>query len=74
MPRITVTTTIQIEFEVPEGVSIEQVRHLGLSELSDSESATDEVIALQDRVMNQIYLGDALSTQLSVTHQIAEAE
>lgn len=72
MPIITVTTTITTTFSVPEGVTIEMVRHQALPDLSEDEEITDSVLHAQDRAMNQVYLGDATSEALTVEHKISE--
>jgi hypothetical protein len=72
MPKISVTTTVTTVFEVPEGLTIEQVRHQALQTLSDMEELTDSIVAHQDVALNQVYLGDAVSLALSVENVIAE--
>lgn len=72
MPQITVTTTVRTILQVPEGVSIEQVRHLALPNLSEGEEATDSVMAFQISELNTVYLGDADPIATSVEHSISE--
>jgi hypothetical protein len=72
MPQISVKTTITTFFEVPAGLTIEQVRHAGLSDLSEMEEIVDDVVASHDRVMNRIYMGDALSHSCSIEHVITD--
>jgi hypothetical protein len=72
MPKISVITTVATVFEVPEGLTIEQVRHQALQTLSDMEELTDSIVAHQDVALNQVYLGDAVSLALSVENVIAE--
>lgn len=72
MPKISVITTVTTVFEVPEGLTIEQVRHQALQTLSDMEELTDSIVGHQDQSLNQVYLGDAVSLALSVENVIAE--
>lgn len=72
MPIITVTTTVITRFDVPEGVSIDLVRHQALPVLSENEEGTDAVGALQDTALNRVYLGAAEPHYQSVEHQITE--
>ncbi len=72
MPIVTVTTTIITRFDVPEGVSIELTRHQAMPTLSEEEEITDAVLYLQDKALNQVYLGDAASVGQSVEHSIKE--
>lgn len=72
MPMITVTSTVTTVYEVPEGVSIERVRHLSLPVLGEEEEQTDSVVCLHDRAINSTYLGDAQSVRMSVEHRIIE--
>lgn len=74
MPIITVTSTITTRFNVPEGVSIEMIRHQALPVLSEDEEGTDAVGALQDTALNMVYLGDADPHSRSVEHSIVEGE
>lgn len=54
MPIITVTTTVITRFDVPEGVSIDLVRHQALPVLSENEEGTNAVGALQDTALNRV--------------------
>ncbi|MCF7536210.1 hypothetical protein [Pseudomonas petrae] len=72
MPKISVITTVITFFEVPEGLTIEQVRHAGLADLSEMEEIVDDIVASHDRVMNRIYMGDALSHSCSIEHAITD--
>jgi hypothetical protein len=72
MPKISVITTVTTVFEVPEGLTIEQVRHQALQGLSEMNELTDSIVAHQDSSVNQAYLGDAVSLALSVENVIAE--
>lgn len=72
MPKISVVTTVTTVFEVPEGLTIEQVRHQALQELGEMDEITDSVVAHHDRSMKQAYLGDAVSLMLSVENGISE--
>lgn len=74
MPRITVTTSLRTVFEVPEGVTIDQVRHLALPVLSEAVEETDALAVLQQTAIGQIYLGDATDVYLSVEHTITDGE
>ncbi|WP_252091054.1 hypothetical protein [Pseudomonas sp. MWU13-3659] len=74
MPIITVTTTVVTRFDVPEGLSIDLVRHQALPDLSEDEVGTDAVLVLQDTAMNMVYLGSAEARSQSVGHSIAEGE
>ena len=72
MPIITVTTTITTRFDVPEGVSIDLIRHQALPVLSESDEDTDAVCVLQDTALNRVYLGAADARSQSVEHSITE--
>ncbi|MEC4022131.1 hypothetical protein AB1H94_17780 [Pseudomonas fulva] len=72
MPIITVTTIVTTRFDVPEGLSIELIRHQAMPTLSEEEDGTDSVLHLQDAALNQVYLGDAASVGQSVEHSIKE--
>ncbi|MBC2676873.1 hypothetical protein [Pseudomonas baltica] len=72
MPKISVITTVATVFEVPEGLTIEQVRNHALQGLSEMDELTDSIVAHQDSSVNQAYLGDAVSLALSVENVIAE--
>lgn len=72
MSRITITTTMQTVFEVPDGVTIEQVRHLALPVLSEDVNETDALAILQQKAIDQAYLGDANGVHLSVEHTITD--
>ncbi|WNW10087.1 hypothetical protein RRX38_02630 [Pseudomonas sp. DTU_2021_1001937_2_SI_NGA_ILE_001] len=72
MPQITVTTTISTVFEVPEGLDIQRVRQLALSELAEDEEETDEVLSRQETAINHVYLGDAEALKVSVEIAITE--
>ena len=72
MPFIMITSAITTVFEVPDGVDILRVRQLGLSELGDDEDATDSVSIQHDKVMNEIYLGDAAQKTVSISHSIVD--
>jgi len=72
VPTIIVTTVISTAFEVPEGLTIEQIRHAALSDLCEMEEITDEVVAHHDRVMNSAFIGDAVSKSCSVENAITE--
>ncbi|MBD1590309.1 hypothetical protein [Pseudomonas typographi] len=74
MPRITVTTTVRTVFEVPEGLSIEQIRHQALPDLAEPEEETDSIAALQQHVMNQVYLGGADDVYISIEHAIVDGD
>ena len=72
MPFIMITSAITTVFEVPDGVEILRVRQLGLSELGDDEDATDSVSIQHDKVMNEIYLGDAARKTVSISPSIVD--
>lgn len=72
MPKITVTTTIKTIFEVPEGLTIEQIRHQALSDLAEDEEASDSVMSLHSLALNRVYLGDAEALAASVEQSIIE--
>lgn len=72
MPKITVTTTITTVFDVPEGVGIQRARDLCMPELADNEEQVNEVVAQQDRAVNQCYLGAAKQEALQISHSIVE--
>ena len=74
MPIITVTTTITTRFDVPEGVSIDLIRHQALPVLSENDEDTDAVCVLQDTALNRVYLGAADARSQSVEHSINEGE
>ena len=74
MPIITVTTTITTRFDVPEGVSIDLIRHQALPVLSENDEDTDAVCVLQDTALNRVYLGAADARSQSVEHSITEGE
>lgn len=72
MPVITVTSTVTTRFDVPEGVTIEQVRHLALPTLSEDEDCTDTIGVVQEKALNQVYLGAADARSMTVEHKITE--
>lgn len=72
MPQISVTTTITTLFDVPEGVSIDRIRQLGLPVVSDNEEATEEVFRLQQRAISETLYGAEESRLTSVEHAISE--
>ncbi|HDS0936948.1 TPA: hypothetical protein QDZ12_000143 [Pseudomonas putida] len=72
MPLITVKTIITTRFEIPQGLSIEMIRHQALPVLSEDEEGTDEVGSLQDTALNMVFLGDAEAQSRSVEHSIVE--
>lgn len=72
MPIITVVTTVTTTFEVPEGVTIAQVRHLALPDLSDMDELTDLVSSRQSQALNRVYIGDADPVRLSVEQNISD--
>ncbi|ROL64571.1 hypothetical protein [Pseudomonas vranovensis] len=72
MPRITITTTIKAVHEVPEGLTIEQVRHQALPFLSEDEEATDDVVCRQDSALARVYMGAHAPVMQSVEHSIVE--
>lgn len=72
MPQISVKTTITTFFEVPDGLTIEKVRYAGLADLSEMEEIVEDLVASHDRVMNRIYMGDALSHSCSIKHAITD--
>ena len=72
MPIITMTTTITTRFDVPEGVSIDLIRHQALPVLSENDEDTDAVCVLQDTALNRVYLGAANARSQSVEHSITE--
>ncbi|WP_421557105.1 hypothetical protein [Pseudomonas canadensis] len=72
MPFIMITSAITTVFEVPDGVDLLRVRQLGLSELGDDEDATYSVSIQHDKVMNEIYLGDAARKTVSISHSIVD--
>ncbi|WP_054912493.1 hypothetical protein [Pseudomonas sp. NBRC 111127] len=74
MPIITVTTTITTRFDVPEGVSVDLIRHQALPVLSENDEDTDAVCVLQDTALNRVYLGAADARSQSVEHSITEGE
>jgi len=72
MPQISVTTTITTLFDVPEGVSIDRIRQLGLPVISDNEEATEEVFRLQQRAISETFYGAEEPRAASVEHEISE--
>ncbi len=74
MPLITITTTITTRFDVPEGLSIELIRHQALPVLSEDEEGADAVARLQDTALNMVYLGDADARSQSIQHAIVEGD
>lgn len=74
MPIITVKTTITTTFDVPEGVGIELVRHQAFPVLADDEEETESIMSLQNKALNQVYLGDAKGHSQSVSHHIIEGK
>ena len=72
MPVITVKTTITTRFEIPEGLSIDMIRHQALPVLSEDEEGTDEVGNLQDTALNMVFMGDANPQSRTVEHYIVE--
>lgn len=74
MPIITVTTTVVTRFDVPEGVSIELIRHQALPVLGEDDEGADAVGALHDTALNQVFMGAADARSQSVEHSITEGE
>ncbi|MBV1814473.1 hypothetical protein KTT58_17145 [Pseudomonas viridiflava] len=72
MPQITVTTTITTVFDVPDGVAIERIRHLGLPVLSADEDSSEEIFLLQGRAITETFYGDQEPRMASVEHAISE--
>ncbi|MFV2947390.1 hypothetical protein [Pseudomonas japonica] len=72
MPIITVTTTVITRFDVPEGVSIDLIRHQALPVLAEDDEGTDAVGVLQGTALNMVFMGAADSRSMSVEHQITE--
>ena len=72
MPIITVTTTVITHFDVPEGVSIDLIRHQALPVLGEDDEGTDAVGVLQDTALNMVFMGSADARSVSVEHQITE--
>jgi len=72
MPQITVTTTITTVFDVPEGVPIERIRHLGLPVLSEDEESSEDLFRLQNRAIGETFYGDQEPRMASVEHAISE--
>lgn len=73
MPVITVKTTITTRFEIPEGLSIDMIRHHALPVLSEDEEGTaDEVGSLQETALNMVFMGDADPRSYTVEHSIVE--
>ncbi|MGO0628758.1 hypothetical protein ACTORR_01590 [Pseudomonas sp. SAR267] len=72
MPIITITTTVKTVHEVPEGLTIEQIRHQALPFLSEDEEATDDVVCRQDSAMRRVYMGAHDPIKQSVEHSIVE--
>ncbi|MDX9624267.1 hypothetical protein [Pseudomonas fragariae (ex Marin et al. 2024)] len=72
MPQITVTTTITTVFDVPDGVPIERIRHLGLPVLSEDEESSEELFRLQQRAICETFSGDEEPRIASVEHEISE--
>ncbi|MDH1575461.1 hypothetical protein [Pseudomonas sp. GD03746] len=72
MPVITVKTTITTRFAIPEGLTIEMIRHQALPVLSEDEEGTDEVGGLQETALNMVFLGDADPQSRTVEHSIVE--
>ena len=72
MPIITVITKVITRFDVPEGLSIDMIRHQALPVLSEDEEGTDEVGNLQDTALNMVFLGDADPQSRTVEHSIVE--
>lgn len=72
MPTIIVTTVISTAFEVPEGLTIEQIRHAGMPDLCEMEETTDEVVSRHDQAINRVFIGAAVSRSCSSEHAITE--
>ncbi|MNO96302.1 hypothetical protein D3C76_879670 [compost metagenome] len=74
MPIITLTTTVITRFDVPEGVSIDLIRHQALPVLGEDDEGTDAVGALQDTALNRVFMGSAEARSQSVEHSITEGQ
>ncbi|MHA6160310.1 hypothetical protein [Pseudomonas sichuanensis] len=72
MPIITVTSKVITRFEVPEGVSIELIRHQALPVLDENIEDADALCVLQDTALNRVFLGAADARSQSVEHSITE--
>ncbi|WP_345956745.1 hypothetical protein Q9323_08645 [Pseudomonas fulva] len=72
MPVITVQTTITTRFDIPEGLTIDMIRHQALPVLSEDEEGTDEVGNLQETALNMVFRGDADPRSRTVEHSIVE--
>ncbi|MFV3326747.1 hypothetical protein ACNFG0_09775 [Pseudomonas sp. NY15372] len=72
MPVITIKTTITTRFEIPEGLTIDMIRHQAIPILDEDEEGTDEVGNLQDAALNMVFLGDAEAQSRTVEHSIIE--
>lgn len=71
MKAIIVTTTIRTTFELPDDVSLEDVRAEILSELSEDETPTDEVGQSQERAVKTANISIDAVYQ-SVEHRVSE--
>ncbi|HEK1767511.1 TPA: hypothetical protein SMR47_001430 [Pseudomonas putida] len=72
MPIITVTTTVITHFDVPEGVTLDLIRHQALPVLGEDDEGTDAVGVLQGTALNMVFMGAADARSMSVEHQITE--
>lgn len=72
MPQITVRTTITTAFDIPEGLTIDQIRHQAYPELLEAEGQVEEIVLLHSKVLNQVYIGDATERSQSIGHLITE--
>jgi tRNA U34 5-methylaminomethyl-2-thiouridine-forming methyltransferase MnmC len=72
MPQITVKTTITTAFDIPEGLTIDQIRHQTYPELLEAEDQVEEIVMLHSKVLNQVYIGDATERSQSIGHLIME--
>ncbi len=72
MPILTVTTTVITRFDVPEGLSIDLIRHQALPVLGEDDEGTDSVGALQGTALNMVFMGTADARSMSVEHTITE--
>ncbi|AIR90186.1 hypothetical protein [Pseudomonas cremoricolorata] len=72
MPVITVTTTVTTRYDIPEGVGIDQIRHLALPVLSEDDEGTDAVGSLQGAALDLVFMGAAEVRSMGVEHRITE--
>lgn len=71
---ITIKTLVETTYEVPNGVPIERIQQLALSELDSSEELMNEIQILHGCSLSECFLGDQEFHRSSISHSVSESD